>query len=328
MNEDLQLFQQRRLFSQVRTSELAERLRQIPEILKLPDLCVFATGSYARNEASAHSDIDLFFVHRGTEKEAKVSRLSELRLFARIIDQGEELDFPTFSNDGEFLRLLYLDDMLEMLGGREDDFHNFFTARMLLLLESVPLVNEALYSEILSSIIDAYFRDYPDHAINFRPVFLINDVLRFWKTLCLNYEHRRNKPDEDLVRKRAQQVKNFKLKFSRLMTCFGTIVAVCAMSAPIEREHILELTRLSPLERFMRATEAVRGLSGLRTEILRDYRWFLESTALTADDLHSNFETMEARVELFRRAEIFGERVYDALAYFAERNGYRRYLVI
>ena len=328
MHETFDLIRQRRLYSQERISGLSERLGAIPEVQKLPDLCVFATGSYARNEASAHSDIDLFFVHKGEREQVKVSRLSELRLFARVIELGEELQFPTFSNDGEFLKLLYLDDMLNMLGGREDDFHNFFTARMLLLLESTPLVNNSLYEEIITSIIVAYFRDYPDHAVNFRPVFLINDILRFWKTLCLNYEHKRNKPDDDLARKRAQQVKNFKLKFSRLMTCFGTIVAVCAMPAPIEKEHILELTKLSPLERLMRAIGNVNALSPLKREILRDYQWFLESTALTTEELHSNFETAEARTEFFRRADIFGERVYDILAYFAKRNGYTRYLVI
>lgn len=328
MTDVLELIQQRQTFSQARLADLSGRLAQIGELESLKDLCVFATGSYARNEASPHSDIDLFFVHRGSESSEKVSRLAELRLFARIIDLGEELKFPTFSNDGEFLRLLYLDDMLKMLGGREDDFQNFFTARMLLLLESAPLVNGDLYDQMLAMIVEAYFRDYPDHAVNFRPVFLINDILRFWKTLCLNYEHRRNKPEDDLARKRAQQVKNFKLKFSRLMTCFGTIVAVCAMPSPIEKEHILCLTRLSPLERFMRATEAVKGLEGLRAEILRDYQWFLQSTALTSEELHSQFETVEARTELFRRAEVFGDRVYDALAYFAKRNGYRRYLVI
>jgi predicted metal-binding transcription factor (methanogenesis marker protein 9) len=267
-------------------------------------------------------------VHCGASSSAKVSRLAELRLFAQIIEAGEQLEFPTFSNDGEFLRFLYLDDMLAMLGGREDDFQNFFTARMLLLLESAPLVNPDFYSKMLDSIVDAYFRDYPDHAVDFRPVFLINDIIRFWKTLCLNYEHRRNKPENDLQRKRAQQVKNFKLKFSRLMTCFGTVVAVCAMPSPIEKDHILELVSLSPLERFMRATEGVKQLVSLRSEILRDYQWFLESTALTSEDLHAQFDTMEERTELFRRADLFGERVYDALAFFAKRNGYRRYLVI
>lgn len=328
MVDTLTLIEQRRDFSQGRLAELSQRLTQIPELQRLENLSVYATGSYARNEASAHSDIDLFFVHCGSSASGKVSRLSELRLFAQIIETGEQLKFPTFSNDGEFLRFLYLDDMLQMLGGREDDFQNFFTARMLLLLESAPLVNKDFYNRMLEMIVDAYFRDYPDHAIDFRPVFLINDIIRFWKTLCLNYEHRRNKPENDLGRKRSQQVKNFKLKFSRLMTCFGTVVAVCAMPSPIERDDILEITSLSPLERFMHATDGVKALTGLRAEILRDYQWFLESTALTAEQLHAQFDTAEERTELFRRADLFGERVYDALAFFAKRNGYRRYLVI
>jgi predicted nucleotidyltransferase len=328
MIDTLTLIEERRTFSQARLGELSRRLAQIPELQRLKDFSVYATGSYARNEASPHSDIDLFFVHCGASSSAKVSRLSELRLFAQIIEAGEQQEFPTFSNDGEFLKFLYLDDMLEMLGGREDDAQNFFTARMLLLLESAPLVNTDFYRQMLASIVEAYFRDYPDHAIDFRPVFLINDIIRFWKTLCLNYEHRRNKPDDDLLRKRSQQVKNFKLKFSRLMTCFGTVVAVCAMQSPIEKEDILALTSLSPLERFMRATDGIKQLASLRSEILRDYHWFLESTALTSEQLHAQFDTMKERTELFRRADLFGDRVYDALAYFAKRNGYRRYLVI
>lgn len=291
-------------------------------------MCVYATGSYARNEAGTHSDIDLFFVHEGSPHKFPVPRLLELRLFARVIEIGETMTFPTFSNDGEFLKVIFLEDMLEKMGGREDDSQNYFTARMLLLLESAPLVNEALYGEMLSGIVHAYFRDYPDHTADFRPVFLINDVIRFWKTLCLNYEHRRNRSDTNNSRRRAQQVKNFKLKFSRLMTCFGTVVAVCAKPSPIEPADILALTRLTPLERFLGATREVGPLADLREEIVRDYEWFLSATALTTEELHARFESEEQRRELFRRADVFGDRIYQALEYFAKRNGYRRYLVI
>lgn len=33
----------------------------------------------------------------------------------------------------------------------------------------------------------------PDNAASFRPIFLLNDILRFWRTLTLNYEHDRLK---------------------------------------------------------------------------------------------------------------------------------------
>ena len=325
---DTQLLDSRREFSKERMTELARRLQGLREIQRLPELCVYATGSYARQEAGEHSDIDLFFVHEGSSRDRRVSRLDELRLFARVIDIGEDMGFPTFSNDGEYLEILYIDDVLSKLGGREDDYHNYFTARMLLLLESAPLVGESIYRQMIDDIVEAYFRDYPDHSLNFRPVFLINDTIRFWKTLCLNYEHRRNKPEGDKDRRRRQQVKNFKLKFSRLMTCFGTVVAVCAVPSPIEKEMISSLASSVPLDRFLAATEGDAGLDELCSEVLEDYQWFMERTALSTGDLRALFESKEDKQEMFSRAEKFGERVYGVLAHFAEKNDYHRFLVV
>jgi predicted nucleotidyltransferase len=322
------LLEQRRQFSQEQLRELGLRLNSLPEIHRLPKLCVYATGSYARNEASEHSDIDLFFIHEGSSKTSSVAHLDELSLFARVIEIGGTMKFPTFSNDGEFLKILYLDDMLEMLGGREDDYKNSFTARMLLLLESSALVNPKLLNAIFDSFVEAYFRDYPSHSADFRPVFLINDVLRFWKTLCLNYENRRNRPDDNVAQKRKQQVKNFKLKFSRLMTCFGTIVAVCAKATPISKADIVELGRVAPLDRFLSVASPIRDLDEVRQAVLQDYEWFLQNTALSTSELTSRFDSSDTKMEMFRRAEVYGDRVYQVLKYFAERNGYSRYLIV
>ena len=318
----------RREFSCRRMNELRIKLGQLDEVARFPKLAIYATGSYARNEASEYSDIDLFFLHSGSKTQEKTSRLNELRLFARVIESVEGMHFPTFSNDGEYIKLLFLEEMLEMLGGREDDFHNYFTARMLLLLESTPLVNDVLYAQVMETIVGAYFRDYPDHTSDFRPVFLINDILRFWKTLCLNYEHRRNRPGDDPEQRRKQHVKNFKLKFSRMITCFGTIAAVCALPAPIETHHIMALTRKMPLERLVDAIEPFRDLSSLRDEIIKDYVWFMEQTGLSTEELRGRFVTPQEKREMFRRADTFGARVFDALNFVSERNGYKRHLVI
>lgn len=322
------LLDSRRDFSESKMHELASQLNNLTKLHELPGLCVYATGSFARGEASEHSDIDLFFLHRGTEDESPVTRLDELALFAEIIQIGEGLGFPTFSNDGEFLHVLYVGDMLRLLGGREDDFHNYFTARMLLLLESKPLANQDLFGQIMEEVVEAYFRDYPDHSKDFKPLFLINDILRFWKTLCLNYEHRRNRPEDDRAAKIKQQVKNFKLKFSRLMTCFGTIVAICAKEYPIERKEILSLTKMPPLQRFISAVEGEARLEDIIHEVLRDYQWFMELTGLTKEELHTKFESHASKVEFFSRGDQFGDRVYKILDFFARQNDYRRYLVV
>jgi predicted nucleotidyltransferase len=324
----ISILEQRRQLSKQQLQELSHRLNALPEIRRLPKLCVYATGSYARNEASEHSDIDLFFIHEGSSNTSSVSHLDELSLFARVIEIGETMKFPTFSNDGEFLKILYLDDMLEMLGGREDDYMNSFTARMLLLLESSALVNPKLLYEIFDAFVEAYFRDYPSHTADFRPVFFINDVLRFWKTLCLNYENRRNRPDDNVAQKRKQQVKNFKLKFSRLMTCFGTVVALCAKATPISKADIVELGRLAPLDRFLSVASPIKDLDEVRQAVLQDYEWFLRNTALTTAELTSRFDSTDTKLEMFRRAEVYGDRVYQVLKYFAERNGYARYLIV
>ncbi len=325
MSLELPQFSERRRFAHERLTELKHKLT---ELSRFENLCVYATGSYAREEASEHSDIDLFFIHDGSQQTSQFSRLDQLRLFARVIEIGQEMNFPTFSNDGQFLEILYVDELLEMLGGREDDYHNFFTARMLLLLESAPLINDSLYTQVLNKVVGSYFRDYPNHAKDFRPVFLINDILRFWKTLCLNYEHRRNKPEHDEVKKHKQSVKNFKLKFSRLMSCFGTVAAICAEKSPIDQDFVVQLSERIPLDRFYLALEKLNDLHSLRSEILDDYAWFMEKTALSTEDLTVLFESKEEKIRMFQRADDFGLKVYKALAHCAESNGYSRYLVI
>ena len=153
-----QILENRQIESKQRLEKLKSELGNIDPLNTLENIAIYATGSYARLEASEHSDIDLFFVNSLDSKD-EVSRLDELRFFAQIIEIGEKLRFPTFSGDGEYLQILSASDMLGNLGGPEDDYHNYFTARMLLLLESYPLLNVAPYKLLLEKVVEAYFRD-------------------------------------------------------------------------------------------------------------------------------------------------------------------------
>ena len=72
--------------------------------------------------------------------------------------------------------------MLEALGGPQDDSENLFTARMLLLLEARCVCNQPLYDDIVDKILKHYFRDSRGKS-TFRPLFLLNDLLRYWRTL-------------------------------------------------------------------------------------------------------------------------------------------------
>ena len=150
--------------------------------------------------------------------------------------------------------------MEKVLGSPGDDSTNAFTARMLLLLESQPVHDPMLYASLLKRIVGFYYRDFGDHADNFVPGFLINDILRFWRTLTLNYEHHRLKlqdltGDELRSKKAGSALKNYKLKVSRMATCFSMVANLSSEPRPVTIDTVLELCRMPPAERLKRLDE-------------------------------------------------------------------------
>lgn len=157
--------------STAKTTELTQALKNLSELNAFEQLTVFVTGSYARKEASQFSDIDLFFLLDCNLANVSSPNTKRLRLFSKIIEIADGMKFPAFSNDGQFLDILEYPNMEEELGGINDDHSNYFTARMLMLLESNPVFGEATYEKILTNIVQAYFRDYKHHPENFLPIF-------------------------------------------------------------------------------------------------------------------------------------------------------------
>ena len=97
---------------------------------------------------------------------------------------------------GAYLNHYSLHDLIDTLGKPEDDLMNTFTARLLLLLESKPFVGEKVYESTLEAVIEAYWRDYEDHKDDFIPQFLVNDILRLWRTLCVTETRTQTQPEE------------------------------------------------------------------------------------------------------------------------------------
>jgi predicted nucleotidyltransferase len=322
------ILEEKKKNSKDQISLLRSELSNIEELRRIERLTVFVAGSYARNEASKFSDIDLFFVLDGYVKNIPSPNIYTMRAFAKIIEKADALGFPAFSNDGEFLKLIEAPEMARELGGRDDDHLNYFTARMLMLLESKPVYDSNTYDHILREIVASYFRDYTHHPKDFRPVFLINDILRFWKTLCLNYEHKRNQPETDRDRKVKQKIKNFKLKFSRLLTCFGSIASIIDLPANSGPDEIINVGQLSPLDRLRKTVGARPVLAENFRSIEKEYAWFLETTNVHENALLETFHAKEFREEAFRRSEIFGDAMFKIVSKIGEDTGYTRYLII
>ena len=215
------------------------------------------TGSFGRREASAFSDLDVFIVARSDASNADgrpqslLKPLDAIIIKANLIQAARDLGFPDFTGDGRYLIQYAVHDFTETLGTPEDDVTNTFTARLLLLLESFPLFGAPVYNDVVGEVITEYWRDYEDHQNDFVPAFLANDILRLWRTFCVNYEARTERQPE--VEKAKGKLKNYKLKHSRMLTCYSALLcllAVYARGKTVSPKDALEIISQTPTERL------------------------------------------------------------------------------
>lgn len=326
------IYRERAIYSETRLTELANRIGTIPGISDYTNLTVFGAGSFARYEASQHSDLDMFFLCKGVRDELSDPHTRELCLFGDLIHMVKLMEFPKFSNDCEYLKILHSSDILKNMGKPADDHENYFTVRMLLMLESKCLFGAANYNGIIEEITSSYFRDYPDHEETFQPIFLLNDICRFWKTLLMNYESKRGAIDYIEAEKTRQKVRNFKLKFSRMTTCFASIASICSYTIPVEEGQIIEQIRLTPRQRLQSIPTRMPVAEEAVKDVLDRYAFFLEKTGLPTEQLESHFSDKTKRTEMFRVANEYGDSMYNLLQVLDNGQSanfkFLRYLVI
>lgn len=247
--------------------------------------CVYATGSFGRGEAGPDSDLDLFIVSKtktseqaDEANESRLRRLDEIRLKASLIDATKELGIKEFDGDGKYLVHYTINDLKKNLGTPDDDAINTFTARLLLLLESRPLLGNGIYSDIVEEIIGAYWQDFPDHQHEFVPAFLANDILRLWRTFCVNYEVRTFRAPEEKNIKRRQ--KNYTLKHSRLLTCYSGLLyllAIFSLNNTVTPGNLTHMVGMTPTERleYLLTIEKFSPAFDAIGKILNNYDEFL-----------------------------------------------------
>ena len=310
----------RRSYAQAKLVEVQTRFANDSKIKTFSDndVTVFVAGSLARDEAGALSDLDLFLLTKTPENER--SHLQDIEILATAVDINRELEYEPFSNDGEYLKLHSLDHMLSALGAPQDDSENIFTTRMLLLLESRCVFNVPVYEGVINEILAHYFRDNRGKA-TFRPLFLLNDILRYWRTLCLNYELTRDDPDK------PWRKKNINLKFSRMLTIFGTVLPLVATEVS-DAGGVKALAKHTPHERL------ALGLDALDDEELRDkYGAFLDdyqSFLSWKEDMGSAQELSNDQLDKESRAAFsrFADFLHRALTHDKIAPELRRFLIL
>ncbi len=320
----------RRTQSQERLKEFVSKLNRAEEIAG-DKACVYATGSFGRSEASWHSDLDLFIVGRGTEEQRELKNLKEICLKAELIDATRQLGIPEFSGDGEYLIHYTIDEIVKTTGKPEDDLNNTFTARLLLLLESRALIGQNVYTDAINEVISKYWGDYEDHKNEFVPGFLANDILRLWRTFCVNYEARTAREPEGKRNKR--RLKNYKLKYSRLLTCYSALLYFLGVfhgNGTVSPDDAGAMVKLSPTERLEWILQ-LRHLSqghDKTNELLKQYGEFLMGTDESEAELLERFKDPATRRARFAAANAFGDTMFELVELLGQKSRLHRLLVV
>lgn len=197
-------------------------------------------GSYARREVTSGSDVDLFFLHSTGDKNGVTQKQKQFR------DQLEQHPERIFSlSDGGLFKLpISIDKITETIGGFDDD-NKHITRRMLLLLEGEYVFNRKVFNDTREKLLERYVpTGIRDDQIC---LYLLNDIIRYWRTICVDYEHKARDPQKPGV------IRLVKLRFSRMLLFVAGVLAVSkTFKLPRERKirKLNELLAIPPSERM------------------------------------------------------------------------------
>lgn len=333
--------EQRRTYTVHKTEDVQSRLSESKAIVgDIATVCI--TGSFGRLEACQYSDLDLFIVGKNKLPDSRsagdrevlqsqLSHLKEICVKADLIAAAKSVGINDFDADGKYLAHYSISQLVGMLGRPEDDSANTFTSRVLLLLEGRPLIGENAFDYAIDEIIASYWRDYEDHKNNFAPAFLANDILRLWRTFCVNYEARTRSAPHD--KKLKRRVKNYKLKFSRLLTCYSALMKIVStynLYGTVSPADMKAICAQTPIERIksLRSDERHKDAADDLDKIIQLYGEFLEVTDEPETNLLLKFDDQAKRSEMLAGSHSFADAIFRAINVIGGSSKMHRMLMV
>lgn len=258
--------------AQRRTADLLEELKSLDEFSS-EDTSIVFYGSMGRGEVTERSDADWALLVDGP------SDPNHPRVIEDVRQRLEKLGLEKPGQTETFGVMADSHELLHHIAGTRDTNQNL-TRRVLLLVESRAITQPRVRERVLLNVLDRYIvhdtvaprREPPEDVI---PHFLLNDVVRYWRTMATDYAAK-------MFERQGQEwaLRNLKLRFSRklifmagLLHCFSFQLEPPANRKEISEEdlpralarHILTRTENPPIEVMARtfttltAWDAARG---------------------------------------------------------------------
>ncbi len=137
-------------------------------------------------------------------------------------------------------------------------------------------------------------------------------------------------PDEA---KAKGKLKNYKLKHSRLLTCYSALLYLLAMYGRQDTVHpseALDMISLSPTGRleWLIAQPDLTSAHDRVRNLLGHYETFLTTTNMSEADLVQKFMDKAISEEYMSAAYKFGDLMFDVLGAIGSGNRFHRLLVV
>lgn len=211
-------------------------------------------GSFARYELTQGSDADWCLLIDGP------SDPEHYQLIREIGEKLREHGFSAPGTTGTFASPVSSHELIHHIGGIQDTNQNL-TRRLLLLLESLAIGDRVAYDRVMRAILQRYlvFDTSVERKLRqehtFVPRFLLNDIVRLWRTMAVDYAAKQwEQADGKWALRNAKLRMSRKLLFtSGLLLCFSFELEppdVPRMSTDMLPEFFAAQLKRTPLERM------------------------------------------------------------------------------